>query len=89
MCIGSPRRSTPGLMVMCLCALVLSQLIIILVFNIHLTVLYCLCIYIRIPFLFEYFITFLVLFMQSIITIMSTPTTTPYLYSLSVCLDIH
>ena len=52
-----------------------------LAFNIHLTVLLCLCIYIRILFPFVYFIAF---FIHSIVTVMSTHVTTPYLYNLCV-----
>ena len=53
-------------------------------FSIHLTVLLCLYTYICTPFPFVYFIAFLILFIHSIIIVMSTPVTTPCLYSLSV-----
>ena len=81
MCMGTSR--TDWHVPMCT-GVELSYLPCILAFNIHLTVLLCLYIYICTPFPFVYFIAFLILFIHSIIIVMSTPVTTPCLYSLSV-----
>ena len=81
MCMGTSR--TDWHVPMC-AGVELSYLPCILAFNIHLTVLLCLYTYICTPFPFVYFIAFLILFIHSIIIVMSTPVTTPCLYSLSV-----
>ena len=65
MCMGSPRQSTSGLMGMCLCALVLSWVIVAFLTFIFLTVLHCLCLYICCSHLYIHFIPFLIIFIRT------------------------